>query len=1017
VATRQPRILLAQIRTSLEGGEYDDRRIRVKQSEEYRRLLFFTLDFSTSADAQFVIFPECTWPLDWVSDATRWMREAGRDQTVYVLPFEHLSFDEYDQLMRATGVEETVRTAELKDVEAHAPGVRQSDILVNPLVMFIRTNSRFEAVPQRKLRPAKLEGSEHTGRWRFAGATETRKLEGRAPGGKITFATMICFDAIAHDVRYADEPFDVVISSQPNYIFIPECNPSPLHEQYARSTMRLAGMAPVIPLVCFCNVARDSDVPIADARFGFTRILGELGTVAPERPLNAVVINGVLTDDEANSLATIERTPRIFQDRRLRSLYVRPEQTAVVLQPPPLTEPPSRNPAHGPANTSIESYHYLGDVHGWQRFLELTAMPSSPRDGIPTGYLVRWELHGADAVRQRLGELLDHEPVVCVTGRGGGGKTAVVAEVLNRMAQDQRVIWIDMGQIQSHGDALLEEMLLAIGEPNALTLQHAERLKVLCDRASKRPTTFVLDSFDRWQEQNVALPDWVLSITGWNRRVVITSRHALRRVPAPRLPITRLSKRAATSLISAVAEQPVPSDYAAVLAHATGYLPLGCVWAGELYRATPEYARELTRKVKRDETALASLFRACIEGLPSTAADVLGVLCTIPAPLTENDVAEILQVSHDAVATSGHILANRNLAMYFDRAGHVPEMLHFRHPFVRQFWRAANPSDPYLDRVIAWTEGLLKVHGGERKWRGVSELDLRWKNIGYVLRMKLAPATDRKGRRRFLDFWRLADTFLWSSKRWRERMEFGDIALRFSRELTDRSSEAHALYESLAQPKWHLRPNRAEVEPLIDEAIRIFREIGDSVELARAVWYRSRMLRSCGDAIDALAAAQDALKIATAIVATSSDEKRLRHHCIALAHHGMGNALTDLGHAPEALKAYGIARPLFAATGDEEMVAVIDRRIGIVHFNQMQFGTAATELKAAIEAFRRMRLNLEEAETVNYHARVLAALAECDVARVELGYAEAVLRPLGSELRNRELDATRSYIESLDKRS
>lgn len=1012
IATRQPRILLAQIRTALEFGAFDDRRIRVKQSPQYHDLLISVLQFSKEADAHFVVFPECAWPIDWAIDVLQWLNDEGRGHTAYVLPFEHLSFEEYDRLMRILCVEDSLRRAELSDVAANAPGVETDDVFVNPLVTLIRTSRGVQAIPQRKLRPARLEGTAHTGRWRFAGGTETRKLEGNALHGKVTFATMICFDTIAYDQRYSDEPFEIVLDSQPNYIFIPECNPDPLHAAYARSTIRLTGGGQVPPLVCFCNVADGSDIPISNARLGLTRIIGELGVVAPDRPLSAVVVDGILTDDEPQSLADIAGTTRVFHDRDIRSLYVRREQTLTLLQPPPVGEHPSKNPTFGSANTTVELYHHLGE-HGWHRFLDIGAPPKpETRLGIPTGYLVRWNLYGVEAARSRLRELLDDiTPILWVTGEGGGGKTAVVAHVLKDTAGEQRVVWVDLGQIQHHSDALVEELLTALGRTDALTESHEHRLDVIRQVGGERSTTFVLDSADRWRENSVALPDWLPEITGWSRRFIITSRYDPVDPAVPNIPISKLSRANALALISEVAEGIAPPSYSEALARATGNLPLGCVWAGELYRTAPDYALALARKISDEENPLVSLFNACVDGLKPTARDALGVLCSLPAPLTEWDIADILGVSEEAARVSGHVLRDRNLAMYFDPAGNMPRMLHFRHPFVRQFWTAANVGMSYDDQLLSWAERLLAEHGGERNWRGIEPLDLRWKNVGYLLRTKLANASNDAQKGRFLHFWRMVDTFLWTSKKWRERLELGETALRFSIDLNDKRSEGHARYESLAQPKWHMHSNRAEAEPLIDRAIEIFRELGENVQLARAMWYRSRMLRACGYANEALEASKEALGIAEAIVSLSPDEERARTHAIALAHHGIGNALGSLEHGAEALAEYQIARPLFEATHDPEMVAVIDRRIGIVHLEASRFGSAAKELKASVEAFRKMRISLEEAESINFHARALAALGEIDAARAEHAYAEHVLRPLGSDARNRELEETRNYIE------
>jgi len=845
------------------------------------------------------------------------------------------------------------------------------------------------------------------------GATETRLLEGQvASGERLLVATMICFDAIAHDQHVATEPIDVVLRQRPTHLFIPECNPEPLHAEYSKFGVRLTGSAQVSPLVCFCNVARGSTLPIDDVNFGFSRVIGELGVVAPEQQ-NVVLRDGVLADDSLKTLSDIRRSPRVLSDRNLRSLYIRPEQTALLVEPPPVAEHPSKKPTYGSANTVAEAFHYLGQEHGWERFLQVNPeITSSLSPGIPSGHIVRWPLFGVDAVRERLLSLLDAtDALVWITGDGGGGKSALAARVLMDAPAAQRVIWIDLGQIQHHDQALLEELLLRLGVPNALTLPFDAQLDVARKTASDSSTTIVLDSFDRWQEDGLTLPDWVRDLIGWNRRVLITTRDVAAKEEPATVYVPRLVSDDARELIKTIAGKGVPESYVTALAASTENLPLGCVWAGELYRATKAHALDVAARLKG--AALVSLFHACVEGLNPIDRDVLGVLCTLPAPLSEGDIADILRTSLEATRAAGRLLSDRSLAMYVSDPVTGAETLHFRHPFVRQFWRKAHEhDDPYAERVLTWTERTLEKHGGDRNWRGLLELETRWKNFGYVLR-RLARTAVGEERRRFLSLWRMADTFLWSSQRWRERMELGEFALRFSQELGDRSSEGRALYESLAQAKWHLDPQQAEVERLIAKAIGIFREIDDQVQLARSTWYRSRMLLSRGDAVDALQTAQEALTIANGIIEKAPEREREANHCVALAHHGIANALVKLGRGEEALKPYDVARQLFEDTEDREMLAVIQRRVGIVHTQASRFGAAVKALTASVEAFRSLRIQLEEAESINFHARAMAALGEIDEATAEHEYADRVLRPLGSKLRNRELDETRDYIRAI----
>ena len=868
---------------------------------------------------------------------------------VFVLPFEHATLTDYVQLLRNFGVAEKEITAEIDDAIKHSAGTTTEHIIVNAAVVVFRTRKGVFSHAQRKLRPAQLEEAEYLGRWRFGGSTTTRVFVGdTADKKRFSFATMICFDFIARDGRYDAGPLQAVLDRPPTYVFVPECNPAPLHSAYSKAATPLMTMGSQAPAFFFCNIAAGSEIAISDARFGFSRVVGPLGKIQPEHPLSAAVIPGISIDEESRSTDELKKSKAVIPDRLIHSLYLRPDMTLAV----------------------------------------------------------DWNLIGVAEEHRRLLEFLDGTaPVVWVTGAGGVGKTALVAKVLSALEKPQRVIWIDMGHVQLDPLAVLEQLLIALGATEALTQPVGVQLDAVRRLAGVESTTIVLDSFDRWTEHaEDTLPDWIEKVHGWNRRFVVTGRTVARGSEnAPHVPIAPLSLAEATALIKAVAQCEVPDSYATRLATATGKLPLGCVWAGELYRTSPKQAQDLATQLPADTENLTALFDATLRGLSQIERDVVGVICSLRAPVLERDLPDILG---EAAQHAGHALIARNLVMRYETTSDAPASLHYRHPFVRQFWLAANAADPYRIRLIEWAERFLSKFGGDRNWRGLFEVEQRWPNISALMR-QLTKSDDIDDRRRFIRLWRRADTFMWSARHWRERLEFGQVALEFSRQVNDKSSEGHALYESLAQTKWHMHERREVVEKHLDDASAIFAKLGDLPELARCEWYRARMLRAYEAYEESLTAAEAALRVAESIPVGL---ERARNHCIGLAYHGIANALLSLKRRPEAGEAYSKALGLFESTGDREMVAVGARRVGCLLLEDGQIGEAIAHLETSIESLREMRIPLEEAETLNFHARALASLGERSEAEKEYRYAERVLATLGSDVRNKELEETRLLL-------
>lgn len=992
----------------------EDSRIIISQSDEYRQMLFDSLDLAIRTDAQFLIFPEYCWPQAWIRDAVDLLREKAHVGMLAILPVEHMTLAEYIDLLRALGVTDAMVAAEEQDARAAAPTHDDEDVIVNAALLVLSgDDGTLHVIPQRKLRPAGLEETALAARFRFAEGTIVRIVA----GASATIAVLICFDYIAQDERYGVEPRELLREAELTHLFVPECNPSPLHSFYTSAAFESTGGTELPPVQIFCNVAADAVLPpLERAQFGFSRIIGDLGSVSPSRSDSVVVFEGLLADQKVRSFEQLQQTERTISSRVVRSVYLRPEQTAANILLPPSGSRTSGDPRRGRTNTELQLFRYYGPPASW-RAIRSTPKYSRPvLHEVPKDYLVGWELFGAEEHVARFRELLyRHNEPIWITGEGGVGKTAIAARVIAAEAVGNRVIWIDLGQLEHDEGALREALLLSLGGGEALAQQRNRQVEEILVRVRSQVTVIVLDSFERWPQD---FPEWLPRIGGWKSRLVITARdRPASRASDPFVFVDRPSLENAARLVRTIAGIPADARSGEILARLTGRLPVGCVWAGQFAKQSPATAELLADELQRENEPLTPLFRALLRDLAPVARKILGILCELPAPVLMRDLRDIAESPQTVVAAAIRTLRERGLLMNLPSAGTRASGLHFRHPFVKEFWRAsASPGErrEIEEQLLAWCRQAVKTWGGDRNWAGLPELDTRWQNIGFLIRERVAKDADEQRMRLFLELWEGVDTFLWSTRRWRERMELGRTAVSFANALHEPLAKARALYESLAQPEWHLHSNREAAEPLIDEAVGIFRSMDPTpVHLVRAEWYRSRMLLRCRFAEEALVAARYALELAATLPARDGDE-RDRRHATGLALHGLGNALMELQQFDEAMAAYEQARTCFDETRDREMAAVVARRMGALHLQRGELGAAALALERSMEELRQMRIPLEEAETALFLARLLKEIGDARDARRYLAYAESVLGGLGSVVRNRELDDTKRAVEHSD---
>jgi tetratricopeptide (TPR) repeat protein len=749
------------------------------------------------------------------------------------------------------------------------------------------------------------------------------------------------------------------------------------------------------------NVAAATKLPgVNEGGFGYSRVVGPLGRVTDPVPNVVEVIDGIVSPhDGPASLAELSR----WRHPTIVSIVGRPEESLLAVRLPPLRQTPDRSPSGGRLDTLVEVHRFLGNTLSAPiRAVVIEPPPSSATAyGIPSGLLVPEGLVGVEAEARRLLDMLSGDGPVWVRGKGGIGKTALVADVLDRHLKFCRTLWIDMEQVGGGAQALVDSLLHRLGKTKAFGYTIEDQWRVLHEELRASATIVVLDSEEK--AGAAELPPELLGWAKWPGRLIVTSRNAPEEeLRASTLDLRGLEESPFRALLERVSGFTLEEPSVAALHRAVSGSPLAGVWLGLRIRDMPEDRPVLEQAEGRE---LETIFAWAAEDLPDLDCRVLDVLCELPGPVEIEDLAEMLRAEEGLVRRAAERLKRQSFVM----SPPVDDVaLHTRHPFVRQFWpvgRVNEMAERWSD-VVKWAVDVAHNFGGDRRWKNHSRLWRKWPSLRHVLR-QLAT-----GRRRddvtYLTIWRRLDYFLWSFGLYRDRLDFGHIAAEAAARTSNLGMRAHALYDSIAETIWHQTRDMRE-EPRLDEAARLYDEIGgrEGAEgRARVEVYRSRMLRHAKRPANAvLDAAQEAVHRAHLL----EDPSILGHALNAL-----GNAFLYSGQVDEAERAFKEALPFLKQSDDLEMVAVIQRNLGgRCLIERLRYAEALAPLEGAMQQYGELSLFAETPEAGMYHAQALAGVGECVEARRELEVIEKTLVRLGSTLRHGQLAETKLEVDRL----
>ena len=1002
--------------------------IRHQKSAEYEDRLIEVLRFADLQSADFCVLPEFSCPLAAAKRiASTLLKTSGR--TTYVLPFEHLTVAQYKELLRTFSVAASRRKEEAREIALMLPSNTQDGIVNAALILIPKSKSRFEAIPQRKLRPAKLEEF---------GALSSRFVKGRTiriiRAKHCTFAALICFDFITRDAGVRERPRDVLSASEPDddldLLFVPECNPQPLHDFYLMSAIDLyqaPAWAERRPVVVLNNVAGGSTLGSYPAHFGFTRLLGDFGKVTASTEVRHM--RGFVSCAGAVTLDDLEKATNV-KDDRVGTILLRPEQSVFVVNLP-LRGGADREVSD--TNTTIEIFRPLGRCEHWERVHELP-MPTISRSKTSQSDPAAPKLTGVSELQRRFRELASRETLLAVTGPHGAGKTTFVSTTIKDIAKppNDLVIWLDLATLEQSEAAIVEEVLSKLGRARDLALTLDEQYAALADALHSQPTVLVLDSADAWGLE--PLPARLLRLHGWKTLVVVAGRNTEASLPEGTrvLEVTNLDLPNFSAVVRELSPIPMPTLTLAMFNSSKGSARVAA-WTGQFIQRNTEEAKALdeglsvayeefisrqaadagdeaeAELVPADDdgdapVTLASIYDWFEHRLTEPARDVLEVICEMPAGLRTEDLAVI--VNRDDVAHLVELLNDRNLLQVANADGVAEHTRYTSHPFVRQLWEDAKlEPEPLLQRgMVRWVENVLNHYTRDRDPM-VSPIVLRqWPNIAHVLR-RLAASSNAAEQRKFLELWEQADEFLWAAGRWRERLSFGRTAERTARKVGDRAAESRALFDAQAKTLWHRYGTKEEAGALIDKAAAIAARHKLHSLRASIEWYRSRMLLHVADFNGALEAAKRAMSLAD-----HAKDLQVR----VTSRIGLANALRDSGRLDDALDVYGEVRKLLATqkgTRADESRAVLERNEGRVYLRKSHYEDALRKLRAAMEAFARLGLIVQVAETAVYYAEALARVGEPATAQRHLDWGRERLDPLGSVLRQRSIARAVREIE------
>ncbi len=973
LGTREVIILLAQPRARYDSAAFNSRGFRHHDDEGYLAVLGGALRSMQELNAHFLVFPEYTWPFARRSELFSLATECIPPGGVCIAPFEHLSKDEFPQVLRDFPVRQELRDRELGDLAAALRDIPAGTERINACLAIVRrTDGTLEAIPQRKTRPAAME--EGGG---FVPGTRRYAVRGK----DCAFAMLICFDMIALDRASEERPRDILADANLNLVFAPECNPSPLHESYAHAMIDLfqnASWANHPPVIVFANTAQGTQLPEGKGQTdGFSRVIGRLGKVDAPAPPSSLVVEGVVASAKRlESLAQIEGTAEHLSVHGMSWILGRPRESLLSVRT--FLDGPSSDPTTGRFQTSVRVYRWL---NAWQRVRASAPLAGTRASfGVPSAWVVNGGLVGFDAVQHDFRSTLSQARTpICVLGGSGSGKTAVVATLLSQQTSDRwRVLWLDGETMGKTADALVDRILLQLGLVEGHRTPVGDQWRLIRSTLETAATVIVLDSYERW---NQAVPSEFLALHGWPVRLVVTSR----RQPSfahTKLAIPRLNASEVRALMWRNA--PPPTNARALETAAQG-IPLACIWLADA-AALPA--------LKSGASQVERIFVSCTTGMKELEERVLQLVCTLPAPISGTEAKAILQVqSIDAAVRTlrgRHLIARRENAEADD--------LHTAHPLVRQFVT----SGPFKhqgaldDAISAWARGRLSRDGGDRNWPGFPRLAKDWQNIRFVIDRHL----DGRGKQFEvgLQMWRSADYFLWSSFRLRERLQLGNRVLEgTTRAKSMRPFIIHALRDAVAETLWHLdlQRNQKKCQELLDRAAQLSgtdaRFIEEKIQVA---YYRGRFLvkmKRYAEALKQIEAAKE--------LAVHHGDVRAEGQCL----NQLGNLFTRQERFRDAHRCYDEAAARVRAAGDLEMSAVVLRQRGRCWLAEGQYAQAIGELETAIAAFAQLGLDSERAEAGIYHARALADAGDKEDARVEFGDLERFFSDVGYVTRLHEL--------------
>lgn len=594
--------------------------------------------------------------------------------------------------------------------------------------------------------------------------------------------------------------------------------------------------------------------------------------------------------------------------------------------------------------------------------------------------------------------------IVAIDGMAGVGKTSLAVRAAHLMARKfpDGQLFVDLhahtaGQSPVRPADALHALLSAVGvEPGAIPERLDERSALWRSRLANRRTLVVLDDAVGHEQVTPLLPGTPGAC------VLITGRRRLAALDgAVMMPLDILSPAEAAELFVRTAGTGDPrSEAVRELTAKVGHLPLAIrLLAGRL-RSRPTWtvadligeldtARNRSATIRAENVIVGVVFDLSFNALPENVRPVFRGLGLHPGVDFDVSVAAALAGVTEEEARHGLDV------LYDDHLIEEPVRGRYRlHDLVRDYARGLAPTETRHDamaRLLAHylaaadaADDRLRGRGPEGNTLASRAMGKAWLDVELPNLLATIEHTVGEHGVAAVRLSHLLSLYLHRHGQWRHGVKLFQTASRAARETDDRAVEADALRDLGLFHR--LLSDYEEAEPVLNNALALYEELGDRRGKAGVLMQTAAVLRHRGRYREAIERATQSLELATefdyrrgiiaALGEISESQCRLGEHSAARE-----NALAALRMC------HGL--------GDRIRESSTLQTLGFAELNMGLLDDAEERLTAAVRLAREANYRIGEADALHFLGVVAHRNGRPEVARTLLGDALDIFIDLG----------------------